>query len=157
MSISNAIFRTNTASKEEIFLHLEECKNNFIPPLDQTVDLSEYAKKIADRSITFEAWINNTLAGLVAAYFNDAENHSGYITNVSVLGNCKGKGIGYELMRRCIEFAIQNCFNQIKLEVAENNDNAIQLYKKLNFVIFEKKDKKIGMILDLRKSEKQTR
>jgi ribosomal protein S18 acetylase RimI-like enzyme len=153
MSISNAIYKTKTASKEEIFLHLEKCKDNFIPPLDQTVDLSEYAKKIADRSMTFEAWINNTLAGLVAAYFNDAENHSGYITNVSVLGNYKGKGIGYELMNRCIEFAIQNSFNQIKLEVAENNDNAIQLYKKLNFTIFEKKDKKVGMILDLRNSK----
>jgi ribosomal protein S18 acetylase RimI-like enzyme len=149
MSNPDIIYKTRTASTEEIFLHLTECKDDFNPPLDQTVDLSEYSKKIAEKAITFEAWIDNRLAGVVAAYFNDIENHSGYITHVGVLKNYKGKGVALNLMSRCIEFAIQNSFYQIQLEVAEDNDKAIQLYKKLNFVIFEKKEKKARMILQL--------
>ncbi|HEY5774235.1 MAG TPA: GNAT family N-acetyltransferase [Chitinophagaceae bacterium] len=149
MSNPDTIYKTRTASIEDIFLHLTECKDDFSPPLDQTVNLSEYSKKIAEKAITFEAWIDNRLAGLVAAYFNNLENHSGYITHVGVLRNYKGKGIAFNLMSRCIEFAIQNSFYQIQLEVAEDNDKAIQLYKKLNFVIFEKKEKKARMILQL--------
>jgi len=149
MSDLNTIYKTRTASIEEIFLHLTECKDDFNPPLDQTVNLSEYAKKIAEKAITFEAWVDNKLAGVVAAYFNDAENHSGYITHVDVLRNYSGKGIAVDLMNRCIEFAIQNGFYQITLEVAEDNDKAIQLYKKLDFVIFGKKEKKTRMILNL--------
>lgn len=155
MSTSDTIFKTTTKSIEQIFLHLTECKDDFNPPLDQTVNLSEYAKKISEKAITFEAWIDNRLAGLVAAYFNDVEKHSGYITHVGVLGNYKGKGIAFDLMSRCIEFAIQNSFRQITLEVAEDNDKAIQLYKKLNFVIFEKKEKKIGMKLHLETKKSQ--
>jgi ribosomal protein S18 acetylase RimI-like enzyme len=149
MSSPDTIYKTGTASIEDIFLHLTECKDDFNPPLDQTVDLSEYAKKISEKAITFEAWIDNRLAGLVAAYFNDVEKISGYITHVGVLKNYKGKGIAFDLMSRCIEFAIQNSFYQIRLEVSEDNDKAIQLYKKLNFAIFEKNEKKARMILDL--------
>ena len=149
MSDAETIYKTKTASIEDIYLHLTECKDDFNPPLDQTVNLSEYAKKISEKAITFEAWIENRLAGLVAAYFNDVEKHSGYITHVGVLRKYKGKGIAFGLMSRCIEFAIQNSFYQIQLEVAEDNDKAIQLYKKLNFAIFEKKERKARMILHL--------
>ena len=149
MSATDTIYKTRTASSEDIFLHLTECKDDFNPSLDQTVNLSEYAKKISEKAVTFEAWIDNRLAGLVAAYFNDVEKKSGYITHVGVLRDYKGKGIAFDLMRRCVEFAIQNGFNQIQLEVAEDNDKAIQLYKKLNFVIFEKKERKARMILHL--------
>ena len=149
MSNPDTIYKTSTASITEILLHLTACKDDFNPPLDQTVDLSEYSKKIAEKAITFEAWIDNRLAGLVAAYFNDVDGHSGYITHVGVIRNYKGKGIALNLMSSCIEFAIQNHFYQIQLEVAEDNDKAIHLYKKLNFVIFEKKEKKARMILRL--------
>jgi Acetyltransferases len=154
MNNSNPIYKTKTASKEEIYLHLKECKDDFIPPLDQTVNLSEYSEKIKTKALTFEAWINNELAGLVAAYFNDTIHHSGYVTNVSVIKQYKGKGIAKELMNRCIEYATQNNFLQITLEVADDNDKAIQLYKKLNFAIFERKEKKIEMILHLANKKK---
>jgi len=130
-------------------IHLEECNENFIPPLDQKVDLRDYSKKLAEKSITFEAWDGKKLIGLVAAYFNDLEQRVGFITNVSVVKDHHGKGIARALMDRCIEYAKKENFRSIKLEVSENNEGAIQLYKKLSFTPIELKDQTVKMILDL--------
>jgi len=145
----NLTYQTKTASTEEIYLHLKKCNNDFIPPLDQKVNLHEYSKKIFEKAITFEAWINKILVGLVAVYFNDVEKYFGYITNVSVLKDYKGKRIAYELMNRCIEYAKQHNFDQIILEVSSDNYEAIQLYKKFNFAAFENKNNMIGMKMQI--------
>jgi ribosomal protein S18 acetylase RimI-like enzyme len=144
-------YKIKTASKEEMVLHLKKCNDNFIPPLDQKVNLEEYAQKLADRSITFEAWINGELAGLIAAYLNDVEHYAGYITSVSVLSDHTGKGIATELLSQCIEYAGKQHFRQIELEVSGDNYGAIQLYKKFNFAPFENNNQMVRMKLILSK------
>jgi ribosomal protein S18 acetylase RimI-like enzyme len=129
----NLIYKIKTATGKEILSHLLLCKNNFIPPLDKKVMLEEYSIKIAEKAITFEAWNELNLIGLIAAYFNDKINSIGFITNVSLIENFKGMGIASELMIMCINYARQNNFKEIKLEVNSNNLNAIKLYKKFNF------------------------
>ena len=142
-------YQTKTASTEEIYLHLKECNDSFIPPLNQKVDLKEYARKIAEKAITFEAWADTTLVGLVAVYFNDFKNRVGYITNVSVVNDHKGKKIAYDLINNSIEYAKQFNFHQIELEVSPDNQQAIQLYKKFKFDVFENTNNLIRMKLKI--------
>ena len=73
MTDSNIICRIKTAGINQVFNHLLICKDNFMPSLDTTVDIAAYSKKIIDNAITFEAWGNKNLAGLVAAYCNDTD------------------------------------------------------------------------------------
>jgi len=103
--------------------------------LDKTVDITTYSKKIAENCITFEAWINNDLAGLIAAYFNDPENTAGFITNVSILKAYAGRGVASELLKNCIGYGTENKFKEISLEVHDNNERAIRLYKKSGFYL----------------------
>lgn len=133
MPLTNVVYETGTADVQSIQAHLNACKNNFIPALDKTVDIAAYSKKIAENCITFEAWINNKLAGLIAAYFNDTENASGFITNVSVLKNYTGRGLASELLKNCIDYGVENKFKEIGLEVDRQNEQAIWLYKKMGF------------------------
>jgi ribosomal protein S18 acetylase RimI-like enzyme len=42
-------------------------------------------------------------------------------------------GIASELVRQCVEYAKQNKFKKIKLEVHEDSIPAIHLYKKFGF------------------------
>lgn len=126
-------YKVKTATKVEIQWHLEQCDEKFIPKLSSTVDLATYAQKIFENAITFEAWQNGILIGIVAAYFNNLTDKIGYITNVSTLPNFAGKGIGFQLVKNTINYANENLFVQIKLEVNEKNTHAIQLYKKFNF------------------------
>ena len=133
MSFSGIDYKTKTVTEIEIFDHLFECKDNFIPSLDKTVDIQEYAKKIFESAITFEAWGKNKLIGLVASYFNDHKNHKGFITNVSVSRNYQGKGIAVKLMKMCKNYAVKHNFNEIRLEVNKNNVSVIKLYQRLGF------------------------
>ena len=133
MHTLTVVYKTKTAGVKDILIHLNKCKGNFVPALDKTVDIPEYSKKIVQNSVTFEAWVNKDLTGLIAAYFNDKENHSGFITNVSVVNEYAGSGLASELLKNCINYAGEKNFKEINLEVSHKNEQAIGLYKKYDF------------------------
>lgn len=128
-------FTVNTTEYSHIHEHLERCSDSFIPPLESTVDLDEYTKKIIAFAKRFEAWENDELIGLVAVYMNDLANGYAFITNVSVNKAHGGQGIAKRLLEQCIEDARKHGFKTIGLEVSKENQIAIALYKKLGFII----------------------
>jgi len=134
MLSSELSFRIKTATEKDILEHLTECNNTFIPILSERLNLSQYANKIFEKSITFEAWEKDNLIGLIAAYFNDYENRKGFITNVSLIKSYLGRGIASVLLKNCVKYAKQNNFNIILLEVNIYNEPAIRLYKKFGFI-----------------------
>jgi ribosomal protein S18 acetylase RimI-like enzyme len=125
----------NKASEAEISEHLTECDSDFTPPLSGRVEINNYAMKIANKAIRFEAWSDRKLIGLIAAYCNNQESRNAYITSVSVLREWTGKGIAAHLMNQCIEYVKAMGMRQISLEVANGNAHAIKLYKKTGFVL----------------------
>ena len=147
MNLSTVKYKTKTANEEDIYSHLTRCNENFSPPLNTKVDIREYANKIFNKSVTFEAWKDDILIGLVAVYFNDLHNQTGFITNASLIKKYMNKGIASELMNICIQYAKQYNFKEINLEVHKDNSPAIRLYKKFGFMDFETKDDLIVMKL----------
>ena len=127
------IYKQNTADFIAILTHLDKCKNDFFPPLDQTVDLKDYSKKIARNAEQFECWADNELIGLIAAYFNNHEERIVFITNVSVAKEYKGLGIASYLMSNCINYARKKKFCKIELEVNKYAEAAVKLYNKYGF------------------------
>lgn len=132
MKDSQFVYKVDTASFKDVENHLKACNDNFTPPLDEKVDITEYSKKIAEKAITFESWHAERLIGLVACYFNEPEK-KGFITNVSVLHEYGGKGIASILMKNSLMYAKENDFETVELEVNETSQNAISLYKKFDF------------------------
>jgi len=133
MKSTDVNYTVKTASEHDISLHLSLCNDSFSPSLSQRVDIVEYSKKIFDKAITFEAWHDRDLVGLVAAYFNDSIGRSGYISNVSINYDYMGKGIATALMSSCLSYAEKCGIKNITLEVFNTNSSAIGLYKKLGF------------------------
>ena len=111
-------------------MHLLECDEFFVPPLSRRIDIRKYSKKLSEMSLTFEAWADNILTGLLAAYF---ENHLGFISNVSVINEYRGVGIASELINNCIEYAKHNKIEEVRLIVHKDNHSAIKLYTKNGF------------------------
>ena len=138
-------YKIKTADFDNVFAHLVKCNENFIPVLNEKIDIAAYSQKIVENSVTFEAWVNEELAGLIAAYLNDMGNHIGFITNVSTVKEYSGKGIASRLMKSCIKYAGEHQFNEIALEVFNKNVGAIQLYKKFGFHNSSTKDDLIIM------------
>jgi ribosomal protein S18 acetylase RimI-like enzyme len=147
INISKIKYKTKTATTKEIYSHLKECNDYFCPQLDKRVNVEEYSKKLFENSVTFEAWTNKIIIGLIAAYFNDKINNVGYITTVSLISRYTGSGIASELMDICINYAKQNYFKAINLEVHKDNTKAINLYHKFGFLDYGNKDEFILMKL----------
>lgn len=144
----------NKASEAEIAEHLLRCDADFVPPLSKRLEINDYAKKIFAHATRFEAWSDNKLLGLVAAYYNDQKNRVAFITSVSVLREWAGKGIAAHLMNQCIEHAKKMGMLQIRLEVASNNRVAIKLYEKTGFELCESKESFFTMTQYLTSGEK---
>ena len=139
INIDEVIFRTKSASEAQIFGHLNECSALFVPDLNAAVNIRAYSAKIFQKSVTFEAWNDGRLAGLVAVYCNDSETRAAYITSVSVVREFLGAGVGSKLLGMCISYVKLNSFIEIVLEVNVRNAPAVKLYQKYGFAIFEHK------------------
>lgn len=125
----------NQATSEQIRAHLEHCDSSFIPPLSQTVNLNEYARKIHTYAERFESWKDGKLTALVAAYLNAKERGEAYITNVSVLPEHRGQGLAKALMLECVAEARRLNFGSVALQVAVSNREAVKLYDNLGFLV----------------------
>ena len=127
-------FFLNKAGTAQIGEHLLRCDTDFIPPLSGRVEINDYAQKIANKATRFEAWSEDTLVGLVAAYCYELEKHIAFITNVSVLKEWSGKGIAGDLLKWCVEHVKAMGMRQVNLKVAIDNTLAIRLYEQNGFV-----------------------
>lgn len=110
-------------------------KNYFIDNKDllNTLDIDVYSKKISDNAIHFCAYDENILVGFCACYFNDPMRIYAYITSISIIKSHQGKGLATSLLNKCVDYAVDNNFNLIKLEVRIDNLAAISFYDKFNF------------------------
>jgi ribosomal protein S18 acetylase RimI-like enzyme len=132
-------FKTKTASVQAVTEHLKTCANTFDPPLHTHVNIEAYSQKIVDKAVTFEAWDNGQLVGLVAAYFNDLQSKTGYITSVSTLPHYQGRGIAKNLLTTSLEHGKSLGFLKVGLEVSERNTPAINLYSQSGFLVIGRK------------------
>jgi len=142
------------ADKAAIASHLRACDNSFLPPLSQRVNIDDYAIKIAHKAQLFEAWANNELLGLIAAYYSDPDKITAFITNVSVLPGWRNGGIAQRLMENCITNTLELGFIQIELEVNPSNKAAISFYGKHGFIAVRRPDSLLKMMLDLKRGNK---
>lgn len=151
---SNEIkYKIKTATEDEIFSHLKDCDRNFIPTLSERVNIEEYARKIFEKAVTFEAWKDRLLVGFIAAYFNHKFDDSGFITYVGVANDFMGLGIASRLMDLCIEHTRQNNFRELKLEVNIHSDKAICLYDRFGFTNYKTDGDVLLMRLEISKHQ----
>lgn len=130
--MTEILFRKNSVVAENVTTHLNRCDKTFIQHLTAKIDITSYSAKIVRHAQCFEAWHEMTLVGLVAAYF-DSETGNGFITNVSVIPEFQKRGLGRQLLTRCIDELQQTGAIRIRLEVDKDNHTAQRLYSKYGF------------------------
>lgn len=147
-------FEINKATRSHIVAHFHGCDFEFLSALTQKVDIDAYSTKLTRFAHQFEAWDNNQLVGLVAAYF-DSDKHSSYITNVSVWKNNQDQGIGSQLLQQCITKLLYSGAKDIALDVAIGNVRAINFYRKHGFLPEGQNGSSLHMIYYGDKNEQQ--
>ncbi len=143
------IYKLNTATTEHINEHLQKCSMLFVPTLDTTVNINEYANKIRNHAHTFEAWVAEELMGLNAAYLNQIEQKIGFITNVSVDLQLQGLGVGNQLLKNSCLYAKNLGFTHINLEVHSLNKKAFHFYLKNGFTVLHENKEYIVLQIKL--------
>jgi len=124
----------NTADLQQVSQHLQTCQTAFVPPLNERVDVTAYSARIRQNAETFEAWDDDRLIGLVAAYLRpENEHNTGFVTSVSVIHSYTGQGIAKQLMKQCERRAAELHLRGLRLEVAKANTAAIALYQSLAY------------------------
>lgn len=137
----------NFANAAQVLGHLRACDGAFVPRLSERLDIDAYSHKITDKAERFEAWSNNQLIGLVAAYCNNACGKTAFVTNVSVLPSWHGVGIASRLLVSCIATAHEIGFERIELVVDLHNTAATLLYQKHGFTVTDTRDRSQTMHL----------
>lgn len=120
-------------SYKEILDYLDENEQIFKPPLASRLNLKEYALKLHNYATHFCAYKDRILVGLIACYFNDEVNKTGFISSVSVNKNFHGEGIFFNLLSEVVDFGKNKGFVKIKLEVRIENISVTHLYEKIGF------------------------
>lgn len=137
-----------SSEKGEIEEHLLACNHEFIPALEEKVDIAAYSEKLATHAQRFEARERLLLVGLVALY-HDVPAERFFVTNVSVLPGYQGGGIAVQLMENAIAAARDNKVKEITLEVGRENEKAISFYKKFGFKADRKTEESYFLILTI--------
>lgn len=139
-------YKINSSNSNDILTHLLRTDNSFLQNLKKTTNLEEYSKKLATKSIRFEAWNESKeMVGIICAYFKES---SAYVSNVSVDSEYSGLGIGKLLLKKVIDYSKIKSVKKVELEVANDNSIAINLYIKHGFRV--KKILKYSSIMTLK-------
>lgn len=108
----------------EIFPHLT----------DKISSLEEYAQKLSEYAYVYSAKENKENVGILIFYANDKQSKTAYISLIGVKKGSERKGIGKKLLEFCEKTARKCGMCVIKLEVDEDNINAVKFYKKNGFI-----------------------
>lgn len=121
---------------ELILKSIKQCDNVFEESIVSRIDFTSLFHKICEYSIFLVAYVDEEIAGYLAFYANDLINKVAFITLLAVKSKYQNKHIGKKLIEMCELYAKNNGMLQIKLEVLNQNNNAIRFYKR-NGYIFE--------------------
>lgn len=133
----NLIYKVGTASREQMYTLLQACDQNFAPRLSSRVNLLDYANKIYEKAVSFEAWDGDALVGMMNGYFNDMSTLSAYFTHISILKEYMGKRIGSTLMKMGLEHAWRLGFKRARAEMSRNNVAIHRLVARAGFRVVD--------------------
>ncbi len=95
--------------------------------------VKEYVEKILKNAAILTYVANGNIAGFVAYYCNDPLKDVAFLTMLCLTKDNTQKGVGSYLLNCSITDVRRKGFINYDLEVKENNNAAIALYKKTGF------------------------
>lgn len=140
----------NITIKEEIIAIIKQYQKYF----DRLVNDTELAMNIADKIFKHGMLIacvcQHEVLGFCAFYANDLNSRVSFITLIAVNDKYQNVGFGKKILKRVCDISKQVGMTKIRLEVNNQNINAIRFYQNNGFC-FEKKcsDTSQLMIKDL--------
>lgn len=106
----------------------------FTKSVVKSQNFEEFIDKISCNANVISACINGQVAGYCAYYMNDFGSREAYITLIAVDEDFQANHLGTIMLDYIKAVAVINGFIGIRLEVHNDNINAIRFYEHNNFV-----------------------
>ena len=119
-----------------------QCESAFENPQNNT------HVQILDKLCTYAEFLiaeASQLLGYCAVYANDQQSKVAYISLLCVKKEYQGMGIGKALLQACEDLAREKGMTVLRLEVKEDNEKAIRLYRGSGLIIRDRKLNKFIM------------
>lgn len=100
----------------------------------EPLPISEIVGKEDQLSLVYCKEDNRILGMAALCSYSVLSGHKGWIEDVVVDANARGKGIGRLLVEKLLDIARQKGLTDVLLFTANTRESAIHLYKKLGFV-----------------------
>jgi ribosomal protein S18 acetylase RimI-like enzyme len=133
-------FNRNSMVNSHLLLHVRDNKISYsiipVEPYEKilSVDVEDYTTFIDNpQKVIFFADVDGKPAGQIKLV--PWWNKFGYVEELIVDTEFRGKGVGRALMSRAIEWAKQQNFPGLTLETQDNNVPACKLYETCGFVL----------------------
>lgn len=124
--------------EEQFCRLLVKIEKQWNPTLEnQPGSLTEYGKKIYEKSIVLGAVVDGEIVGIAAVYVNNHDTKQAYLTYIACFEKFTHCGYGSELLNSVLKTAQEAGMHQIMLEVKKTNRRAYNFYKKHGFVYSE--------------------
>ena len=108
----------------------------FNPRISERIkDLEKYSLKLYKNAIVMIAKKSDEAIGFFALYANDYKSKIAYLTQIAILPEYQGCGIGKLLLDECIKNAVNRGMDKIRLEVLDTNIQAISFYQRNAFIL----------------------
>ncbi len=118
---------------EQVLTFLRETDKEFKHPLSEKVNLEEYARKLSQYSSFSYCVEQDEMIGMISCYTNRPPE--GYISNVCVKSSHQGCGVFSKMLDELLKRSATLGIKRLKLEVNDDNENAIWVYEKWGFRI----------------------
>lgn len=138
----------NRYSYNRVLDLLKKMSHQFTPALSDSLNLDEYAEKLANYASFLTYSNNGQIDGAIVFYPNKTTSIL-YISLVWVEKDYRGRKIAKRMFERLIEYSKNEGFSSIDLEVLKNNITANHLYSSLGFYYADDRREKILMKLKL--------
>jgi GNAT superfamily N-acetyltransferase len=105
----------------------------FIPPLNQKVNVPIYARKLVESATNIFITADEVDVGHAAYYSNDFWTRTAFLTSISVKSEFLGRGLARDLLAEVIQGATNDGMKYLRLEVNPTNSGAVRFYSKYGF------------------------
>lgn len=123
----------------------------YTPVLSQRIpNFDEYVSKLTECAENYAVYsTNGNLVGYIGFYANDVITKTAYISQLVVNPQAQRSGIGKKLVEICFSVASNRGMKAVRLEVKNDNVNAIKFYKKIGFSQESINDKSQYMVCNI--------
>lgn len=130
IQIKRFIKDKNIASDLLNILHV--VNDEFSPALNEWVNLSEYANKMAERAVCWIAYDDDNPVAFAACYVNEAPSYS-FWTMLAVCKEYRNRLIALQLETIVIQYCREIGSEGIKAEVDTRHTDLLQLHQRFGF------------------------